>query len=86
MKKRELADIRKKTLKDLIKQVDKGRADLLKEKINISAGKSKNIRRIRNVKQDIAQILTVIREKELVEELDRKQDIAKTHKNKKTKN
>jgi len=86
MKKRELADIRKKTLKDLIKQVDKRCADLLKEKINISAGKSKNIKKVRSLKQDVAQILTVIREKELIEELDRKQGIAKTNKSKKMEN
>jgi ribosomal protein L29 len=66
MKKKDLIDIRKKTLENLTKLVDGKRSDLIKEKAKISAGKSKNVKKMRRLKKDLAQILSIIKEKEII--------------------
>ena len=72
MKKNNLVDIRKKTVESLEKLVTKKRLELIKEKTKIDAGKSKNIKKLRNSKKEVAQILTIIREKKLVKKENKK--------------
>ena len=67
MKKKELTDIKNKTVKDLNKLVFTKKLEAKKSKMNTAAGKVKNLREFRNLRRDIAQILTVIKEKQIFE-------------------
>ncbi len=66
MKKNSLNELRKRSESELKEKVDKARSDLIKEKAKIKAGKSSDIKKIRNLKKETSQILTVIREKEIL--------------------
>lgn len=72
MKKKDLDAIRKKDIKNLKNTVIKDKVELRKLTSELSAGNSKNIKKIRELRLNIAQGLTVIREKELVEDLIKK--------------
>lgn len=65
MKKKELTDIKNKTIKDLNKLVFTKKLEAKKSKMNTVAGKVKNLREFKNIRRDIAQILTVIKEKQI---------------------
>ncbi len=67
MKKKELKTLRTKSNKDLVKTLEKKRVELLKIKLKIKAKEEKNVKMAKNLKIDISQILTVLREKELME-------------------
>lgn len=67
MKKKELNNLREKKLKELVKIAQERKLELAKTSAQIKAGKVKNIKKKKNLKIDIAQIMTVIREKEIFE-------------------
>lgn len=67
MKKKELTDIKGKTIKDLNKLVYTKKLEAKKSKMNTASGKVKNLREFKNLRRDIAQILTVIKEKQIFE-------------------
>lgn len=68
MKKQDLKVLRKKSKKELEKQIDKKRLELAKHAVKLKIGKKKNLKKGRLLKREIAQILTVIRENELIEQ------------------
>lgn len=57
-------EIRQKTIEDLRKLEKELREKLRGLRFDFASGKVKNVREIREIKKDIARILTVIREKE----------------------
>ena len=57
-------ELRNKSVSDLRVMLNDLRTRLLQLRIDLSAGKVKNIREIRHIKKDIARILTVLREKD----------------------
>lgn len=65
MKKKDLEDLRKSDVSTLEKEVEKRRLERPKLVLELRSGKKKNPKKTRNLKREIAQILTVIREKEL---------------------
>jgi ribosomal protein L29 len=65
MKTKDLSILRDKKVDAINVQVDKMQADLIKEMTNFKAGKSSKPTKIRSLKKDIAQALTIAREKEL---------------------
>lgn len=67
MKKKELTDIKGKTVKDLSKLVYTKKVESKKIKMNTVSGKIKNLKEFKNLRRDIAQILTVIKEKQILE-------------------
>lgn len=67
MKKNEIAAIRKKDLNDLKKVVSEKRAEARAAYSEMKAGKSTNLKKYKNQRREIAQILTIIREKEILE-------------------
>ena len=67
MKKRELDKLRGKESKELEKQSLDKKLELAKLESKIKAGKEKNIKKAKNLKIEIAQIMTLIREKEIME-------------------
>lgn len=68
MQKKELAANRDKTLPSLYKEVDKVRLEIAKTKINMATAKEKNLKKVSNLNHDLTQMLTIIREKEILEE------------------
>jgi len=57
-------ELRQKTIEDLRKLERELRERLRGLRFDLASGKVKNVRELREVKKDIARILTVIREKE----------------------
>jgi len=57
-------ELRQKTIKDLRRLERELREKLRELRFDLASGKVKNVREIREIKKDIARILTVIREKE----------------------
>lgn len=72
MKKKEYVDLKSKTKKELEKLVTGKKAEALKKKAEEAAGKDKNIKGYRNLRLEIARILTLIKEKEILEKVEKK--------------
>lgn len=66
MKKAELTKLRAKGEEELEKIVADKRLEAIKTRADIKANREKNPKKVKNIRQDIAQILTLIREKEIV--------------------
>lgn len=75
MKINELNKLKKKEKQELEKISADNKIELVKIRAEVSAGNENNNKKIKNLKRDIAQILTVIREKELLEEVSEKIDV-----------
>jgi ribosomal protein L29 len=71
MKRKDYIDLKGKTVADLIKMASVKRTDAIKKK----AGKEKNLKVYRNLRADIAKILTLIREKEILEKVQPKEEV-----------
>lgn len=67
MKVNELKALRESNLQELNKKVMDLKAELFNLRFQLATGQLENPMRIREVKKSIAQLKTVIREKELVE-------------------
>ena len=67
MKKSELTKLRSKKADVLEKTVVDKRLDLVKMSADIKASKEKNLKKAKNLRRDIVQILTLISEKKLIE-------------------
>lgn len=67
MKKKELKTLRTKSEKDLVETLEKKRMELLKITLKIKSGEEKNVKKAKNLRIDISQILTILKEKELME-------------------
>lgn len=75
MKKKDYIDLKGKELKDLKKMVSEKRLAAQKAKMEILGGKEKNLKLLTNFRRDIAKILTLIREKEILESLTPKKEV-----------
>lgn len=69
MKRKEFNDLRSKTTKELNKIVAEKKLEKEKTKMKAVAGKEKNLKLAKNLSKEIAKILTLIREKEIIESL-----------------
>lgn len=69
MKRKELTDLKNKEIKDLIKMAAEKKFEAKKVRLNISGGKEKNLKMGKNIRRDIAQILTIVKEKGIMEKL-----------------
>lgn len=67
MKANEIKALRESNLQELNKKVMDLKAELFNLRFQLATGQLENPMRIREVKKSIAQLKTVIREKELVE-------------------
>lgn len=56
-------ELRKKTKEELEKLLAEKREKRVKLRFDLKTGKVKNIREIREIKKDIARILTILKEK-----------------------
>jgi len=67
MKKNELKTVRAKSSEELGKTLNEKKQDLGKIQLDLASGKEKNLKKVKNLKREIAQLLTVINEKTLIE-------------------
>jgi ribosomal protein L29 len=67
MKKKDLTNLRKKEIKDLEKMAKDMKLELAKATAEMRASREKNLKKTKNLRHDVAQILTIVREKELME-------------------
>lgn len=67
MKKKDLNELRNKKISDLVKLVKEKKLDLTKSLIKRKTGGEKNLKKAKNLKLEIARILTIVGEKEIME-------------------
>lgn len=65
MKKKEKQELHQKTISQLQKEVIKAEKDLTKLKLELRAGKVKNVRGLMDQRHRLAILKTILREKEL---------------------
>ncbi len=82
MKKKDLQDLRNKKIVELDKIVDKKKKESIMADIKMGTGQEKKIKKVKNLKREIAQILTIIREKQIIEKESKKNKVEKNTKNK----
>lgn len=71
MKRKEFNDLRGRDIKDLKKLVVAKKLESEKAKMKILGGREKNFKIKENLSREIAKILTLIREKEIIESLEK---------------
>jgi ribosomal protein L29 len=69
MKRKDYQDLKGKTVKELLKMAAVKKAEAIKKKMQIMGGKEKNLKVYRNLRIEVAKILTLVREKEILEKL-----------------
>jgi len=83
MKIKDFTALKNKEIKDLLKLAEEKRVEAKKAKLNQLAGKEKNLKIFRNLRRDIAQINTLIREKQIIEQMTPKFEVKAEKKTKK---
>lgn len=69
MKKKEFTDLKTKSVKDLLKMVYTKTQEVGKKQMEISGGKEKNLKSVSSLRRDIAQLLTIVKEKQIIEKM-----------------
>jgi ribosomal protein L29 len=72
MKRKDFTDLKTKDTKALKKLVSDKKLEIAKKQMEVFSGKEKNLKLVTNLRREIAKILTLIREKEIVEKLNMK--------------
>jgi ribosomal protein L29 len=72
MKKKDLQTARNKKVSELKKLVLKKRQEVEVLQAKVKAGQEKNLKKAKNLRKEIAQLLTLIREKEIIKKEERK--------------
>lgn len=67
MKKKELAELRVKEVKELNKLAEDREAEMKKIIPELGIGKEKNLKKVKNLRREIAQVLTIIKEMEIIQ-------------------
>ena len=70
MKRKELNDYKSKTVKDLLKFVSDKKTEMKKKRVEIFSGREKNLKYFNNLRRDVARVMTIIKEKQIVEKLE----------------
>ncbi len=65
MKKKDIQSYRQKKVEELTKTLAEKKTELTKHRLSLYAGKVKNVRVMRGLRKDIAQLLSLKREKEM---------------------
>lgn len=67
MKKSGLSKFRSKSIKDLEKIVADKRLELIRTKADIISAREKNLKKSKTLRRELSQILTLLREKKIIE-------------------
>lgn len=70
MKRKDFISLRGKTIKELSKLAYEKKTEAIKKKMEIMGGKEKNVKVYRNLMTEVAKILTLVREKEIIEKIE----------------
>ena len=74
MKKKELESLRKKDIKELNKMLEEKKREYLLSYSQVKAGQEKDTSKPTNIRKDVAQILTTIKEKEIITKTESKSE------------
>jgi ribosomal protein L29 len=77
MKTKDFKSLKAKDLKSLTKLVSDKRKELVKKETEIVSGKEKNSSSARNLRKELAKILTLVQEKKILEKLEIKKGESK---------
>jgi ribosomal protein L29 len=69
MKKKDLSGLRSKTKKELEKLAGKKTLEIAKTRASVKAGQEKNLKKVKQIRHEASQVLTVLKEKEIVEKI-----------------
>ncbi|MGA2910362.1 MAG: 50S ribosomal protein L29 [Candidatus Microgenomates bacterium] len=69
MKRKDFTELKGKTAEELVKLASQKKLETMKVKMEILGGKEKNLKAYRNLRVELAKILTLIREKEILAKL-----------------
>ena len=69
MKRKEFTDIKTKSVKDLTRMVMDKKVEMSKKRVEMFSGREKNLKYFNNLRRDVAQIMTILKEKEIIEKL-----------------
>lgn len=72
MKKTEFAEIKKMDTKLLLEKIQNVQKEVLGFILDKSIGKMTNLKIIKNKRKDLAQMMTVLRQKQVLQELEKK--------------
>ena len=78
MKKKDLLELRNKKIAELDKIVIKKRQESVMANAKMKTGQEKKIKKVKNLKHDIAQVMTIIREKQILEKKEKEEAKDKT--------
>ena len=67
MKKKDIETLRGKEVAEIKKALVGKRADLIKAQVEMYGGKEKNLKKAKNLRREVAQMLTIIKEREILE-------------------
>lgn len=67
MKLKEIKNLRSKEIKELEKLVNEKVAEIMKLKVRAKVSKEKNLKHVKMLRREVAQLLTIISEKKLIE-------------------
>jgi ribosomal protein L29 len=68
MKKKDLSSLRTKGKEELLKMLSEKKLEAAKAKAEVKAGTQKNLKKVTNLRKEIAVILTVLTEKNFMEQ------------------
>lgn len=82
MKRKELNELRGKDTKALNKLIAAKKAEITKVKVDINVSKEKNLKKLKNLRHDVAQVMTLVKEKDLIgveeiDEMDKEKEVKK---------
>jgi len=80
MKKKDIESLRTKGKDELLKIVAERRLEADKAKAEVKAGIQKNIKKVTNLRREIAVILTILTEKSLMEKTEKQEETVKEEK------
>ena len=63
MKKKEFLKLKEMEVKELLSLVNKKKIEVNQTRVKIFSGKEKNLKKVNNLRKEIAQVLTVIQNK-----------------------
>ena len=75
MKKKDYNELKSKEISELAKTVKVKKAELAKLGPKVISGEEKNLKKAANLRREVAQMLTLIREKEILKEQEKNENI-----------
>ena len=69
MKTKEFKELRSKDVKNLNKMAYDLRLKIMQKNMDVKSGREKNLKSVSNLRNELAKILTLVREKQIIESL-----------------